>query len=99
MDSDLPKVMHLVAGRTILDWVVDAVQAAGVNKTVLVVGYGQELVREAMAGRDGVSFAEQTEQLGTGHAALAPSLRLAMLTTCLFLRGMAPLFDLRSLRG
>ena len=45
MDSELPKVMHLVAGRTILDWVVDAAQTAGVNKIVLVVGYGQELVR------------------------------------------------------
>ena len=50
MDSDLPKVMHLVAGRPILDWVVDAAEAAGVERIVLVVGYGQELVREAMAG-------------------------------------------------
>ena len=36
MDSDLPKVMHLVAGRPILDWVVDAAQAAGVNEICLL---------------------------------------------------------------
>ena len=91
MDSDLPKVMHLVAGRTILDWVVDAAEAAGVNKIVLVVGYGQELVREAMAGRDGVSFAEQTEQLGTGHAALCAESAVGDADDVLVLAGDGPL--------
>ena len=69
------------------------------NRIVLVVGYGQELVREAMAGRDCVSFAEQTEQLGTGHAALCAESAVGMLMTCLFLRGMALLLDLRSWSG
>ena len=59
MGSDLPKVMHEVAGKSMLDWVVDAAEAAGVQRIVLVVGYGQELVRDAMSTRDNVAFAEQ----------------------------------------
>ncbi len=91
MDSNLPKVMHLVAGRPILDWVVDAAEAAGVKKIVLVVGFGQELVREAMANRDGVSFAEQTKQLGTGHATLCAEAAVGDVDDVLVLAGDGPL--------
>jgi len=69
MKSDLPKVCHLVGGRPMVCAVVDACLEAGCEKVVLVVGYRQELVREAVAGYDGrVRFAVQDEQLGTGHA-------------------------------
>ena len=91
MDSDLPKVMHLVAGRPILDWVVDAAEDAGVKRIVLVVGYGQELVREAMADREGVSFAEQTAQLGTGHATLCAESEVGDADDVLVLAGDGPL--------
>ena len=91
MESDLPKVMHLVAGRPILDWVVDAATAAGVKRIVLVVGYGQDVVREAMSGRESVSFAEQTEQLGTGHAALCAESAVGDADDVLVLAGDGPL--------
>tara|TARA_X000000950_G_scaffold181906_1_gene220517 strand:+ start:107 stop:913 length:807 start_codon:yes stop_codon:yes gene_type:complete len=91
MNSDLPKVMHLVAGRPILDWVVDAVVAAGVGKVVVVVGYGQELVRESMADRDNVFFAEQSEQLGTGHATLCSESAVGAADDVLVLAGDGPL--------
>lgn len=91
MDSDLPKVMHIVAGRRILDWVVDAVEAVGVKRVVLVVGYGQELVRECMADRENVFFAEQAEQLGTGHATLCAESAVGAADDVLVLAGDGPL--------
>lgn len=73
MKSDLPKVLHEVGGRPMLCAVVDACRGAGCTRIVLVVGYKQELVREAMAAQgaawnEGIEYALQAEQLGTGHA-------------------------------
>jgi len=70
MKSDLPKVVHPVGGRPMVCAVVDACRAAGCGRVVVVVGYKQELVREALAGFDRVEFAVQEEQLGTGHAVM-----------------------------
>ena len=71
MKSDLPKVLIPVAGRPMIDFVLDALAAGGVRRTIVVVGYRGELVRQALAHRDGISFVEQREQLGTGHAVMA----------------------------
>lgn len=68
MKSDLPKVLSRACGRPLLHYVLDALDAAGVTRKVVVVGYRGELVREAVAGRAGIEFVEQTERLGTGHA-------------------------------
>ena len=69
MKSDLPKVCHPVGGRPMVCAVVDACIEAGCERVVAVVGYKQELVREALAEYgDTVAFAEQLEQHGTGHA-------------------------------
>lgn len=70
MKSELPKVLVPVAGRPMIEYVLDALRAAGVEKTIVVVGYRADLVREALGGRAGISFVEQTEQLGTGHAVM-----------------------------
>ena len=70
MRSDLPKVLHPVGGRPMVRAVVDACRAAGCGRVVLVVGYKQELVREALRDDPSVEFAVQTEQLGTGHAVM-----------------------------
>ena len=91
MSSDLPKVMHVVAGRTMLDWVVDAAEAAGVQRIVLVVGYGQDKVRDAMSTRSNVTFAEQIEQLGTGHATLCAESAIGDAEDVLVLAGDGPL--------
>jgi len=72
MESDLPKVCHLVGGRPMVCAVVDTCLEAGCSRVVVVVGYKQELVREALAGYgDRVEFAVQHEQLGTGHAVVS----------------------------
>jgi bifunctional UDP-N-acetylglucosamine pyrophosphorylase/glucosamine-1-phosphate N-acetyltransferase len=69
MKSDLPKVCHEVGGRPMVCAVVDACLEAGCSRVVAVVGYKQELVRDALAGFGGaVEFAVQSEQHGTGHA-------------------------------
>lgn len=68
MGGDLPKVVHEVAGKPMVYWVVKACKEAGAQRCVLVIGYKGELVREALAGEEGVEFVEQTEQLGTAHA-------------------------------
>jgi UDP-N-acetylglucosamine diphosphorylase/glucosamine-1-phosphate N-acetyltransferase len=68
MKSDLPKVVHPVGGRAMVCAVVDACREAGCGRVVVVVGYQQEKVRGALADYEGIEFAVQAEQHGTGHA-------------------------------
>lgn len=70
MQSELPKVLVPVAGRPMVRYVVDALRAAGVGRIVVVVGYRAELVESELRNEPGVEFAEQREQLGTGHAVM-----------------------------
>ena len=68
MKSDLPKVLFPACGRPLIDYVIDALEAAQVDRIVVVVGYRADDVKQALATRRGVEFALQAEQLGTGHA-------------------------------
>ena len=70
MKSEKPKVLVEALGRPMIQFVIDAVQAAGIGKTVVVVGYKSDDVRGELATRENIAFAEQTEQLGTGHAVM-----------------------------
>lgn len=70
MKSELPKVLVPVAGRPMIHYVIDALRKAGVSRIVVVVGYRADLVRTELAKEPGIEFAEQTEQLGTGHAVM-----------------------------
>lgn len=70
MKSELPKVLVPVAGRPMVRYVIDALRTAGVQRIVVVVGYRADLVRAELADVPGIEFAEQTEQLGTGHAVM-----------------------------
>ncbi len=67
-DNTLPKVMRLAAGRPLLAHVLRALDFIPSLDCVIVVGYQKERVIEAFSGH---TFAEQTEQLGTGHAVMA----------------------------
>ena len=67
MKSALPKVLHPVAGVPMLGHVVTAAREAGAAPVVAVIGHGADRVRTAFAA-DGLEFALQAEQLGTGHA-------------------------------
>ncbi len=66
MKSDLPKVLHKVCGLPMVEHVVRALRGAGVERIVVVVGHGGEVVQAALGGT--VEYAWQREQLGTGHA-------------------------------
>lgn len=101
MNSDLPKVLHPVAGRPMVDWVIDACESVGCSRIVVVVGHRGELVRQTLAERTGCTFIEQSEQLGTGHAVrqAAPLYERADETTdVLVLCGDGPLIRAETLR-
>ena len=67
MQSDLPKVVHEIDGKCLVDYVIDAAQGAGAEDICLVVGYKHDVVKDKISHKD-VSYALQEEQLGTGHA-------------------------------
>jgi bifunctional UDP-N-acetylglucosamine pyrophosphorylase/glucosamine-1-phosphate N-acetyltransferase len=67
MKSLLPKVLHKLAGKPMLGHVLDAANAVGDSKKIIVTGHGAEVVR-AIYTDPSISMVEQAEQLGTGHA-------------------------------
>jgi len=67
MRSELPKVLHPVLGRPMIEYVLEAAGAAGVREHYIVVGYKREEVQAALE-RDNCHFAVQETPLGTGHA-------------------------------
>lgn len=69
MRSETPKVLHALAGRPLIGWVLDAMAGAGAAHTVVVVGNGAERVTAALP--EGVATAVQHERRGTGDAARA----------------------------
>ena len=67
MRSALPKVLHEVAGKSMLGHVIDTARALAPRKIHVVIGHGAEQVRQRLAAED-IHFVLQAEQLGTGHA-------------------------------
>jgi bifunctional UDP-N-acetylglucosamine pyrophosphorylase / glucosamine-1-phosphate N-acetyltransferase len=70
MRSARPKVLHALAGRSLIEHVLRAAQPLGSASTVLVVGHGADDVQSALAAWPGLEFVVQSPQLGTGHALL-----------------------------
>lgn len=68
MQSNLPKVLHPIAGRSMLSHVLDSARALQASNVVVVVGHGAEQVQLAYAAEKDLKFALQQPQLGTGHA-------------------------------
>ena len=100
MKSDLPKVLIPVAGRPMIEYVLDALAAAEINDILVVVGYRADLVRTALANRLGLTFVEQREQLGTGHAVMVCRQELARKgdAAVFVLAGDSPMMQASSLR-
>jgi len=67
MKSNLAKVLHDLAGRPLIHYVLDCVSEAGFDRTVVVIGFQKNKVREVLKDYP-VEFVEQDEQWGTGHA-------------------------------
>ena len=67
MKTKLSKVLHKVAGKAIVSHVVSSLEKININQIFMVVGYQGEQVREHFSNSK-LTFVDQTEQLGTGHA-------------------------------
>ncbi|MEI6437898.1 MAG: NTP transferase domain-containing protein [Candidatus Omnitrophota bacterium] len=90
--SATPKVLHCLAGKPALHYVLDVAEAVGSLTTYVVVGHQAELVAQAVGGR--AAIVEQRQQLGTGHAVkmCAPHFKSAD-GTVLVMCGDTPLLD------
>lgn len=97
MKSKLPKVLHKLSGKPMLEHVLDAADEAGADDKVVIVGFGSEKVTEFLGTRARVAV--QSEQLGTGHAVLqARDLLGDEKGTALILCGDTPLLEGAELR-
>ncbi|HPZ99550.1 MAG TPA: pyridoxamine 5'-phosphate oxidase [Phycisphaerae bacterium] len=70
MVTEMPKVLHEICGRPMLAYVIDACRAAGIKRIVCVVGYRKDEVINAFGREPDITFVEQKEQKGTGHAVM-----------------------------
>lgn len=68
MKSTLPKVLHQLGGRSLVERVLDSCQGLQPERQLVIVGYQGEAVKQQFAHRPQVEFVDQTQQLGTGHA-------------------------------
>lgn len=97
MKSSLYKVLHPVAGKPMVEHVIEQVEALEPTKVVTVVGFGADKVKEQLGER--TSYALQSEQLGTGHAVLtAESLLKNEEGVTLVLCGDTPLLQAETLK-
>lgn len=97
MKSKLPKVMHQLCGRPMLEYVLAAAREAGVSETIVVIGPEGERIKEILG--EGVRYAYQRERLGTGHAVLqAGDIIPPEVNTLLVLSGDTPTLPPRLLR-
>ncbi len=69
MKSARPKPLHEICGKPMLQYVLDACYDAGCDRILVVVGHGKDEVISRFGGDSRITWVEQTEQLGTGHAA------------------------------
>lgn len=90
MHSQLPKVLHTLAGRPLIAHVIDAARALDARRICVVYGNGGERVKEALSGDD-LAWARQEPQLGTGHALQQALPLLDRAPTTLVLYGDVPL--------
>ena len=90
MYSDLPKVLHPIAGKPMVKHVIDTAKQLGAHNIHLVYGHGGDLMQQRLANEP-VNWVLQTEQLGTGHAMQQAAPFFADDENILMLYGDAPL--------
>jgi bifunctional UDP-N-acetylglucosamine pyrophosphorylase/glucosamine-1-phosphate N-acetyltransferase len=97
MHSNLPKVLHPLAGKPLVQHVIDTARSLGPQTLCLVYGHGGETVRSTLAAPD-LAWALQEPQLGTGHAVQQALPHLASGGTTLILYGDVPLIQADTLK-
>ncbi|MBV7494804.1 bifunctional UDP-N-acetylglucosamine diphosphorylase/glucosamine-1-phosphate N-acetyltransferase GlmU [Pseudomonas sp. PDM24] len=96
MRSALPKVLHPVAGNSMLGHVIHTARQLDPQRIHVVIGHGAEAVRERLAADD-LNFVLQDQQLGTGHA-VAQAVPFIESDTVLILYGDVPLIEVETLQ-
>ncbi len=97
MYSQLPKVLHEIGGRSMLARVISTAQSLNPERICVVIGHGKELVRQRINAD--VTWVEQNEQLGTGHAVKTALPHLSPHGRTLVLYGDVPLTDSQTLQA
>lgn len=96
MESDLPKVLHKVNGKTMVHYTIEAAKNAGATDVIVIVGYQGQLVKHEVL--DVVDFVEQHEQLGTGHAVLCARDKIGTEGDVVVLCGDTPLITAETIK-
>ncbi|WP_150746235.1 bifunctional UDP-N-acetylglucosamine diphosphorylase/glucosamine-1-phosphate N-acetyltransferase GlmU [Pseudomonas fluorescens] len=96
MRSALPKVLHPIAGNSMLGHVIHSARQLDPQRIHVVIGHGAEAVRERLAADD-LNFVLQDKQLGTGHA-VAQAVPFIESDTVLILYGDVPLIEVETLQ-
>lgn len=97
MYSDLPKVLHHLAGKPMVQHVIDAATQIGANHIHLVYGHGGDLLRKTLT-EPRLNWVLQAEQLGTGHAMQQAAPAFADDEDILMLYGDVPLISVETLQ-
>lgn len=97
MHSNLPKVLHPLAGKPLLQHVIETARGLEPEKLIVVRGHGGDVVQATVAAND-LNWAEQAQQLGTGHALAQALPQLAAAGQTLVLYGDVPLTTLATLK-
>ncbi len=92
MYSQLPKVLHQIAGKPLVEHVLDTATAVSAEPPIVVYGHGGDQLQTAFASR-AIIWVEQSEQLGTGHAVAQALPHLAAEALVLILYGDVPLLS------
>lgn len=98
MRSDLPKVLHPIAHKSMVQHVIDTANSLGANAIQLVYGYGADQLK-ARLGEQQVNWVLQAEQLGTGHAVAQANPNINDDDTVLILYGDVPLIQQSTLES
>ena len=98
MRSDLPKVLHPIGGKPLLQHVVATAKQLSPSRLAVVIGHGGESVARAI-GDPAITYATQSEQKGTGHAVMQALAALEAGGTVLVLYGDVPLIAAQTLRS
>lgn len=97
MKSSLPKVLHKVCGKEMVNHVIDVAANSGVNENIVILGHGAHIVKQNL--RNNVKIALQEKQLGTGHAVMMAKDYINEDDTVVVLCGDTPLIKEETLKN
>lgn len=98
MKSTLPKVLHKIAHKPMVEHIIDNVYPLGCDTINVVYGHGRDMLKSALS-KHAVNWCLQAEQLGTGHAVMQAVDNIQDQDNVLILVGDAPLISTQTLQG